>query len=603
MRLLHYVEIENFKLFGDKQRIELDHPAVIIGPNNCGKTSAIQALALWSQAVRTWYGVRGKSKAKERTGVALNRLEIVSVPGHKMRHFWSNVKTRKGSNENVYIVITVGVEFHGKKVPLSMRFHNDGDDLIYCRVEERASYRGITEDVKDEFLAHVAGIRVELIYPMSGLSMTEPVYQDKFIVTLMGQGKTADILRNLCFKCFQSDESNWEKIQALMKRLFQIELHTPDEDANGAISLYYTHSSGSRPSLELASSGRGFQQMLLIFAYLYSHPKSVLLIDEPDAHLEILRQKQMYVLLRDIAAENDSQVVMVTHSEVILEEAVDRNLTLILDGKVEDISIKAKANVENSLKVFGTENYVKARDRGYILYVEGSTDVDMLLAFAELIGHPVVDVWDDRLNSYYVQNNYPEVTLESELERVGMGYGVMPREHFKNMRSLLPELRGLAILDNDGRQRKESNEGALQILYWRRYEAENYFITPDLLRSFSLNYYGDGGLFSNVVQVEIQDVLDSLVLESVFGGDQEDFDTWKNSPSDSARLVWESKTERIKLSTFAEEFFRRLGAKLQRPMLLRKGELHRLVKFVEAKSISNEVAQKLDALKILLTRS
>lgn len=51
MRLLHYLEIENFKRFGDKQRIELDHPAVLIGPNNCGKTSAIQALALWSQAV------------------------------------------------------------------------------------------------------------------------------------------------------------------------------------------------------------------------------------------------------------------------------------------------------------------------------------------------------------------------------------------------------------------------------------------------------------------------------------------------------------------------------------------------------------------------
>ncbi len=33
MRLLHYLEIENFKRFGDKQRIELDHPAVLIGPN------------------------------------------------------------------------------------------------------------------------------------------------------------------------------------------------------------------------------------------------------------------------------------------------------------------------------------------------------------------------------------------------------------------------------------------------------------------------------------------------------------------------------------------------------------------------------------------
>ena len=46
MSLLHYVRIENFKRFGDGQQIELDHPAVLIGPNNCGKTSAIQALAL-----------------------------------------------------------------------------------------------------------------------------------------------------------------------------------------------------------------------------------------------------------------------------------------------------------------------------------------------------------------------------------------------------------------------------------------------------------------------------------------------------------------------------------------------------------------------------
>ena len=43
MRLLHYLEIENFKRFGEKQRIELDPPAVLIGPNNCGKTSVIQA--------------------------------------------------------------------------------------------------------------------------------------------------------------------------------------------------------------------------------------------------------------------------------------------------------------------------------------------------------------------------------------------------------------------------------------------------------------------------------------------------------------------------------------------------------------------------------
>lgn len=64
MKLLHYVEIENFKRYGDIQRIDLDHPAVLIGPNNCGKTSALQAIALWSSqmdddaAGQTWPGTR-----------------------------------------------------------------------------------------------------------------------------------------------------------------------------------------------------------------------------------------------------------------------------------------------------------------------------------------------------------------------------------------------------------------------------------------------------------------------------------------------------------------------------------------------------------------
>jgi recombinational DNA repair ATPase RecF len=54
MKHLHYVELANFKRYGETQRIELDHPAVLIGPNNCGKTSLLQAIALWSIGLRTW---------------------------------------------------------------------------------------------------------------------------------------------------------------------------------------------------------------------------------------------------------------------------------------------------------------------------------------------------------------------------------------------------------------------------------------------------------------------------------------------------------------------------------------------------------------------
>ena len=53
-----YIKIENFKIFGDSITIPLNNPTVLIGPNNAGKTSVIQALALWSWAVRSWVNGR-----------------------------------------------------------------------------------------------------------------------------------------------------------------------------------------------------------------------------------------------------------------------------------------------------------------------------------------------------------------------------------------------------------------------------------------------------------------------------------------------------------------------------------------------------------------
>ena len=70
MRHLQHLEIRNFKGFGDRIRVELDHPAVLAGPNNCGKTTALQAIALWSQAVRTWFDRKGRAPPKERTATS-----------------------------------------------------------------------------------------------------------------------------------------------------------------------------------------------------------------------------------------------------------------------------------------------------------------------------------------------------------------------------------------------------------------------------------------------------------------------------------------------------------------------------------------------------
>ena len=587
MRLLHYLEIENFKRFGDKQRIELDHPAVLIGPNNCGKTSAIQALALWSQAVKTWFDTRKASSAKERTATALNRLAIMSVPVKRTRYLWHNTQVRTGSKD-VPLVITVGVWWENKLVPLSMRFRNQGDELVYCTPDDE-----VLNNMK--LIEYAASINVELLYPMSGLETEEAILQPGRIGVLLGQGQTAQVLRNLCLMVAQDQPDDWTRVTQLMQRLFAVELGTPQETSRGAIELHYRQANVKEP-LDIAMSGRGFQQMLLIFSYLYSHKRSVLLVDEPDAHLEILRQKQVYVLLRDIATENNSQVVMVTHSEVILDEALDNNLTLLLDGRADDLA--AKKDIINALKHFGADHYVKARERGYVLYVEGGTDLDMLRVLAERLNHPVTQVWDERVNSFYVQNNYPAQSLESELERVEGGFGITPKDHFFALRELVPGLQGVAILDNDGQNRQPFLQGGLNLVYWRRYEAENYFITPEVLRRFALEHYQDMELFGGF-RNEIEAVLGQLILERVFDSVEADFLTYRSSATEVARLLWEAKTERLKLSDFAEEFFRRLADKLGHAMLLKKGELHRLVAYANSQSIPVEVSEKLDLLGAL----
>ena len=585
MRHLYFIEIENFKRFGERQRIELDHPAVLIGPNNCGKTSAIQALALWSQALKTWFDVRKASSAKERTTTALNRLSIVSVPVQRTRYFWHNTTVRTG-NKDVPLIITVGVWWKGEVVPLSMRFRNHGDELVYCTPDESALNNL-------PLIEHAARLNVELLYPMSGLETEEPILQPGRIDVLLGQGQTAQVLRNLCLIVAKNTPDDWKRITELMRRLFHVDLSVPEETARGAIEMQYRQVR-VKETLDVSMAGRGFQQMLLIFAYLYSHKGGVLLVDEPDAHLEILRQKQVYILLREIAAENNSQVLLVTHSEVILDEALDTNLTLLLDGKADNLA--ARQGIKNTLKHFGTDHYVKARERCYVLYVEGGTDVDMLRALAERLKHPVVDVWDERINSFYVQNNYPVQTLNSELERVEGGFGITPKEHFFALRDLVPGLQGLAILDNDGQPRQPLDQGGLKVVYWRRYEAENYFVSPDVLTAYALEQYADMQLFDGFQQ-EIDSVLAQLVRERLFADSEADFQVFRAAEAHTARLLWEAKTERMKLSDFAEEFFRRLAEKLGHAMLLRKGELHRLVACVEPARIPAEVTEKLDLLR------
>ena len=69
----------------------------------------------------------------------------------------------------------------------------------------------------------------------------------------------------------------------------------------------------------------------MLLTFLYTHPASVLLLDEPDAHLHIILQDAIYGKLRAVAAEQKSQLIIATHSEVIIDTVEPQELCMLLD--------------------------------------------------------------------------------------------------------------------------------------------------------------------------------------------------------------------------------------------------------------------------------
>ena len=395
--MLTRLRIRNFKRF-EEVDIELGRAVVLVGPNNSGKTTALQALALWDIGVRRWNEKRkGKTSPERRPGVTINRRDLISIPVPDANLLWRDLHVRdveqvvdeqtgkkKPKTENVRIDVIVDGITNDQAWSCGLEFDYANEESFYCRpLRTGNGNKPQRMDVPPE----AANVRVAYLPPMSGLAAVEPKWEPGRINVLLGEGQTAQVLRNLCFQIHsQSDSaSNWETLVADIRRLFGVELLPPTYiGERGEITMAYKEPAGTR--LDLSSSGRGLQQTLLLLAHLYTNPRTVLLLDEPDAHLEILRQRQIYKLLTDVADKRGSQVIAASHSEVVLNEAADRDVVIAFVGRPHRVDNRG-SQVLKALRDFGFEQYYQAEQAGWVLYLEGSTDLAILQAFARTLDH------------------------------------------------------------------------------------------------------------------------------------------------------------------------------------------------------------------------
>lgn len=325
--------------------------------------------------------------------------------------------------------------------------------------------------------------------------------------------------------------------------------------------MAYQEPNGTK--LDLSSAGRGVQQTILLLAHLYANPGTVLLLDEPDAHLEVLRQRQTYQLLTEVAEKQNSQIVAASHSEVILNEAADRDVVIAFVGKPHRIDDRG-SQIYKALKEIGFDQYYLAEETGWVLYLEGSTDLAILYAFAQTLGHEAASLLE-RPFVHYVGSNVPETA----------------RSHFYGLQEAKGDLVGIAIFD---RLDKELQKGRpLSELMWKKREIENYLCREEVLIRYANYDLPEDDLFSNAEMSRRQQAMKESIDEIAKALEK----LKKPSP-------WSSDVKATDdfLDIVFDTYFEKLGL----PNLLRKTDYHVLAKLVSKEDIDRDVIEKLDAI-------
>ncbi len=460
--MIHTVRIRGFKHLGREAEFRLPGHVVLAGPNNTGKTTVLQAIASWFLALRRWRELNDFNPRQGYTRAPIARQAFTTVPLRSFDLLWTNRLYHR--NNPVEIELR-----HNAGWAVTMELTADSTEQIYVRPKADA----------DPETLRTLDHRAVFIPPMTGIGIDEPVFQTPKIEQLLGLGRPGEVLRNLLVEA-NRDEIAWEALQASIGKLFGYRLRSPDTSGAHIVADYtMADLSIARPILDIASAGSGFQQVLMLLAFLNTRPGAVLLLDEPDAHLHVILQDAIYHELRTVAARQRSQLIVATHSEVVINAVEPRELYVMLNEPRRVADTAERNRLISSLRALSNTDVMQALEVRGVLYVEGYTDIDILRAWAARLGHRA----ENLLTTEVMWKETVFQTREGGVE----GPGIKAREHYEALQLVRDDLPGLELVDGDAHQGIQGGAitgAGLQRLRWRRYEIESYLVHPDALVRF-----------------------------------------------------------------------------------------------------------------------
>jgi hypothetical protein len=255
---------------------------------------------------------------------------------------------------------------------------------------------------------------------------------------------------------------------------------------------------------------------------------------------------------------------------VILNEAAERDTVIALIGSPHRLAGKKTSQVMKALTELGFEQYYQAEQVGWVLYVEGPSDLAILRILAKTLNHPAALQLEQPF-VHYVSTNLPQ----------------RAREHFFGLREAKPDLIGIAIFDGLDKPLQENS--LLVEMMWQRREIENYLCQEDVLCAYARQGLPEDDLFGKHQAEQREQIMRETIVKVT-----EALNTLGKKP-------W---SEDIKASDeFLKPLFDRYFEKLGLENLMYKTDYHVLAQLVPQERIDQEVKEKLDAIEAVARRA
>jgi energy-coupling factor transporter ATP-binding protein EcfA2 len=465
--LITQVTIENFKKI-ENEVFDLTDFDLIVGSNNSGKSTLLQALAIWQFAVDSF-------KTQNRAGgtgvqIVLPNFTALSVPEFNL--LWHNKVDRSyplnnGKKKQEFVLIKIGVSWRNesheiKNFTVNLRYQSS--QTVYAiPAEGWAHFKELQQDPTFPKIAYVP--------PFSGLEPTEKWLDDGPIKQQVGKGQPGGILRNLLLRVSMKDDedkkkgsskNHWNELAGYIKLWFGVELNKPAYRPGTDVNIVVQYMQAGK-HFDIISGGSGFHQVLTLLAFLFGYSPTTIMMDEPDAHLHVRLQRDIVEVFRKLARDRGIQFLTATHAEEFMRGVDPTQIISIMQGKPKRVI--SVPNVVKAMSDVSNDESVRVRSSPFVLYVEGETDERVIRAWAKTLSK------DSMLSTYFIKAMLggSKDLMKSETKK-----------HFEALKEIVPEAKRHILFDRDEEDTAiRPSADNIGISEWTRRNIENYLISPD----------------------------------------------------------------------------------------------------------------------------